>query len=53
VHYFVFKQEKNNKIATAVRNLNNEERILAIAQMLSGEKPTAAALENAREMVRN
>jgi DNA repair protein RecN (Recombination protein N) len=31
--------------------LNQEERITAIAQMLSGEKPTAAALENAREMV--
>jgi DNA repair protein RecN (Recombination protein N) len=30
-----------------------DERISAIAQMLSGEKPTAAALENAREMVGN
>jgi DNA repair protein RecN (Recombination protein N) len=31
--------------------LNDEERITVIAQMLSGEKPTTAALENAREMV--
>jgi DNA repair protein RecN (Recombination protein N) len=34
-----------------MRLLNKEERIEAIARMLSGEKPTAAALENAREMV--
>jgi DNA repair protein RecN (Recombination protein N) len=33
--------------------LNNDERITAIAKMLSGEQPTAAALENAREMVGN
>lgn len=50
-HYFVFKQKINNKIATSIRLLNTNERITTIAQMLSGEKPTAAALENAREMV--
>jgi DNA repair protein RecN (Recombination protein N) len=33
--------------------LTQDERINAIAKMLSGEKPTAAALENAREMVMN
>jgi len=52
-HYFVYKSIKGNKINTAIRLLSNDERITAIAQMLSGEKPTAAALENAREMVRN
>jgi DNA repair protein RecN (Recombination protein N) len=31
--------------------LQPEERVTAIAHMLGGEKPTAAALENAREMV--
>lgn len=50
-HYFVFKSIQGDKIATAIRLLNNEERITAIAQMLSGERPTAAALENAKEMV--
>jgi DNA repair protein RecN (Recombination protein N) len=50
-HYFVYKSIKGDKINTAIRLLNNDERITAIAQMLSGEKPTAAALENAREMV--
>ena len=52
-HYFVYKAINGNKITTSIRQLNNDERITAIAQMLSGEKPTAAALENAREMVYN
>ena len=52
-HYFVYKTIKGDAIHTAIRLLNNDERITAIAQMLSGEKPTAAALENAREMVGN
>jgi len=50
-HYFVYKSTKGNKVNTAIRLLTNDERITAVAQMLSGEKPTAAALENAREMV--
>ncbi len=52
-HYFVYKSTKGNKVNTAIRLLTNDERITAVAQMLSGEKPTAAALENAREMVGN
>ena len=50
-HYFVFKAIDKDKIVTSIRLLNNDERITTIAQMLSGEKPTAAALQNAREMV--
>jgi DNA repair protein RecN (Recombination protein N) len=52
-HYFVYKAIKGDKIITSVKLLNNDERITTIAQMLSGEKPTAAALQNAREMVGN
>jgi len=52
-HYYVYKQIINDKVETSIRQLNNDERIVSIAQMLSGEKPTAAALENAREMVNN
>lgn len=52
-HFFVFKQIKGDSIKTNIRLLSRDERITAIAQMLSGEKPTAAALENAREMVMN
>ncbi len=52
-HYYVYKQIVNDKVETNIRPLNNDERIVNIAQMLSGEKPTAAALQNAREMVGN
>jgi DNA repair protein RecN (Recombination protein N) len=52
-HYFVYKEIKGEAVKTNIRLLSNDERITAIAQMLSGEKPTAAALENAREMVMN
>ncbi|ULQ50653.1 DNA repair protein RecN [Flavihumibacter fluvii] len=53
LHLFVYKQAVGDVINTNIRVLNQDERIKAIAQMLSGEKPTAAALENAREMVMN
>ncbi len=52
-HIFVYKTLNENKVETRIRKLSQEERITAIAQMLSGEKPTAAALANAREMVMN
>lgn len=52
-HYFVYKDIVKDKVVTSIRQLNNDERITSIARMLSGEKPTAAALENAREMVSN
>lgn len=50
-HYFVYKQLIDDKVKTGVRLLSQDERITAIAKMLGGEKPTQAALENAREMV--
>lgn len=52
-HFYVYKEIKGDTIKTNIRLLSRDERITAIAQMLSGEKPTAAALENAREMVIN
>lgn len=52
-HFFVYKEVKGDKITTSIRILNEGERINAIAQMLSGEKPTTAALENAKEMMSN
>ena len=52
-HFFVHKSIANNAITTGIKELSTDERIVAIAKMLSGEKPTAAALENAREMVMN
>ena len=52
-HFFVYKEIVKNSVKTNIRLLTTEERITSIAKMLSGEKPTAAALENAREMLMN
>jgi DNA repair protein RecN (Recombination protein N) len=50
-HFYVYKSLINEQIQTTIRMLANEERVDAIAKMLSGEKPTPAAIENAREMI--
>jgi len=50
-HFYVFKEIDQAVLKTKIRLLDQESRILIIAKMLSGEKPTAAALENARELV--
>ena len=50
-HFFVYKEIKNDAVKTNIKLLDSNERITAIAKMLSGEKPSAAALESAREMM--
>lgn len=52
-HFFVYKEQVDGAVKTNIRKLSAEERITAIAKMLGGEKPTAAAMENAREMIGN
>ena len=59
-HFFVYKEivrpaspSGRDSVKTNIRQLTTEERITTIAKMLSGEKPTAAAMENAKEMVMN
>jgi DNA repair protein RecN (Recombination protein N) len=51
LHFYVYKEIVRDAVKTNIRQLSKEERITAIARMLSGEKPTAAAIENAREML--
>ncbi len=50
-HFFVYKEAVGEAVRTGIRQLSTDERITAIARMLGGEKPTAAAIANAREMV--
>lgn len=52
-HYYVYKETKSNKVATKVSILSKEEMIIAVAKMLGGETPSAAAIENAKEMIEN
>jgi DNA repair protein RecN (Recombination protein N) len=50
-HYFVYKALKGEAVQTNIKLLTQEERITAIAKMLSGEQPSAAAIESAKEMI--
>lgn len=52
--YFVFKDagsDAKTRAKTGIRQLTQEERVTIIAQMLGGEKPSEAALANARELL--
>jgi DNA repair protein RecN (Recombination protein N) len=50
-HYFVYKDDETDTTRTRIKQLNNDERILEIAKMLSGDKPGESALQNARELL--
>jgi DNA repair protein RecN (Recombination protein N) len=50
-HFFVYKKEIGGLIKTRVRLLGDEERVDAIAHMLSGEHISDNTLQTAREMV--
>ena len=52
-HFYVYKENQGDKIKTNLRLLSYNERINTIASMLSGEAPTAAAIENAKEMMQD
>ena len=50
-HFFVYKEIKNDFTFTQLKRLDDEERVIEIAKMLSGENPKVAALQNARELL--
>jgi len=50
-HYFVYKNEETDRTTTGIRKLKTEDRIKAIAEMLSGKNPGASALKNAQELL--
>ena len=51
-HYRVSKEETAKGTVSQMRQLSDEERIHEIAQMLSGSDITAAAIQNAKELLR-
>ena len=52
-HYFIYKSDKEDRTITKVRLLDQDERIRAIATMLSQNPPSESAIENARELITN
>ncbi len=52
VHYKVYKKDNEHETVSQIRRLTPEERVEEIAHMLSGEKLSEAALQNARELLK-
>lgn len=50
-HYLVFKNETEHEVFTGMCLLNNDERVIEIAKMLSGVNPSVAAIENAKSLL--
>lgn len=51
-HFKVFKDNSGSETQTFIKHLTPEERILEIAQILSGKQVTEAALMNAKELMK-
>lgn len=51
-HFKVYKEDKGNKTKSNIVLMNTEERVLEIAQMLSGANPEDTAIQHAKEMLK-
>jgi len=51
-HFVVYKEERDNSVATGIIKLTGKERVREIARMLSGAEVTEQAVENARVMLK-
>lgn len=51
-HFQVYKDHSAAQTQTRISLLSPEQRLITIAQMLSGEKVTEAAISNARELLK-
>jgi DNA repair protein RecN (Recombination protein N) len=52
VHYKVYKQDNETSTSSNIRRLKEEERVEEIAHMLSGATLTDAAMNNAKELLK-
>ncbi len=50
-HFKVYKEDVEDKTITNLIRLNNDERIVEIAQMLGGERITDSAVEHAKSLL--
>jgi len=50
-HYYVYKDHSAERTISRIRRLSQEERIASIAAMIGGNKPSAVAFENAKELL--
>ena len=50
-HLFVEKVQRNSRTETQIRELDKDERTLAIARLLAGDKITDSHLNSARDLM--
>ena len=51
-HYFVYKEDTDDRTVTRIRKMSKEERVKEIARMLSGASLTSASIANAKELLK-
>ena len=51
-HYFVYKEDVDDRTATRIKRLSKDERVREVARMLSGSALTNAAIANAKVLLR-
>lgn len=50
-HFFVYKDDTTERTISRIKPLNADERVVELAKMLSGNPPTAAAIDNAKALL--
>ncbi|UBM58868.1 DNA repair protein RecN [Marinilongibacter aquaticus] len=50
-HFFVYKTDTPERTISKMKKLSEEERILEIAKMIGGDKPSESALQSAKELL--
>ena len=51
-HYYVYKEDTEERTLTRIKQLTEEERVNEVARMLSGASLTKASLANAKDLLR-
>jgi len=52
-HFMVYKDDNAEKTSSHIVQLSDEQKIMEIAQMLSGSNVTESAIENAKDLLRD
>ncbi|GAB4415266.1 MAG: DNA repair protein RecN [Bacteroidia bacterium] len=50
-HFEIRKEVRDERTVSTIAQLDKQARIMALAQMISGDQPTSAALRNAEELL--
>lgn len=51
-HFYVYKTEENNLTNTHLKLLSQSDRVVELAKMMSGEQPSKASLQSAKELLK-